>query len=130
MGALSSPLVLHHPGVLGARTLPASWLQTAVAGSGWVLVGSPLAPPPPPGPGPPGGALSTEQKSVFGRSIQQCAATCRRPRPACAVAAGAGLMKSWHSVGEGSRLWLPTHPWRPHILSPRPSLPTMLVILA
>lgn len=59
---LSPRWVLRRPGALGARTLPASWLQTAVAGSGWALMGSPRAR----GPAPPGGALSAKQKGGFG----------------------------------------------------------------
>lgn len=118
MGTLSPRWVLR-PGAVGARTLPASWLQTAVAGSGWALKGSP-----------PGGALSAEQKSsCLARSIQQCAAPCCRPRPSYTQLQ---LEQALHEVpalvGEGSRLRPPTPPLAPSlILSPRPSLPTMLV---
>lgn len=106
--ALEAPSLCQAP---CAQASPASLQPTAVGGSGGALRGQPPAHAPG-APTPPGGILSVGPKSerVAG-SIQQCAATCCRPRRAHGRSCSRPPIRSWHSAGEGSQLWLPTaHP--------------------
>lgn len=94
-------------GLRAAATWLAS-LQPAVVGNQkgrWAAE----APPAPLGARPPGDERSMVQKSAcVAGSIQQWAATCCRSRRARGLSCSRPRIRSWHSVGKGSRLWPPT----------------------
>ena len=102
----------HCPGMFGAGASLVFLQQITVGGSGRALRS--LLPAHPGRPATPGIAQSVVQRSACAAgSIQWWVATCCRPRRACGRSWSRPRIKSWHSVGEDSRL-------QPHGSGPLP----------